>query len=108
MALKAEDEFNSYSELECKIKLFENTSFVKLWKRDAKTIEEKKVTKILQVKKDIPEEFWPCYDCKSQLCDDSDAIQCSHCLEWYHLKCTPKKKSPKSPTWFCPECRETA
>ena len=64
-----------------------------------------KIEKIVKVKKDIPDEFWPCIVCQLQLSVHTEALQCDSCLEWSHVKCTPKKTAPKAKVWYCPTCR---
>ena len=35
------------------------------------------------------------YSCSHDLDDESQAILCDHCLQWFHMKCVGLKQKPK-------------
>ncbi|XP_062522978.1 uncharacterized protein LOC134197649 [Corticium candelabrum] len=42
--------------------------------------------------------------CSHDLDDESQAILCNHCLQWFHMKCVGLKQKPKKKYWFCRHC----
>ena len=49
-----------------------------------------------------------CIDWSCKVCDkdfqDSTAIACDCCLEWFHLICVGLRNAPKQKEWFCRFC----
>ena len=56
----------------------------------------KEIVKVINITRDIPEEFWYCNTCQTQLSNHTEGVQCDNCLEWWsHVKCIPKYR------WAC-------
>lgn len=63
------------------------------------------VQQVLEMKK--IQSDWFCKVCNKEL-EDTLAIACDSCLDWYHLGCAGLRKSPKQKEWFCRFCHEQA
>ena len=63
----------------------------------------KVVFQILDIKRNQDE--WFCVVCDKGL-EDTVAIACDCCLQWFHLICVGLRNAPKRKKWFCRFCYE--
>ena len=63
------------------------------------------VLQVLDLKKEQSD--WFCKVCNKEL-EDTIAIACDSCLDWYHLHCIGLRNVPKRKEWFCRFCHAQA
>ena len=62
------------------------------------------VTQVVRQKQETQGYICKYMYCSHDLDDESQAILCNHCLQWFHMKCVGLKQKPKKKYWFCRHC----